>query len=259
MNEFSSLVVAGTKLEYRWAGPPPEQAPTLVLLHEGLGSAGLWRNFPEKLSTATGLGVCSYSRAGYGGSDPDPPPWPLSYMERHARQVLPQVLDAIGFRRGLLVGHSDGASIAALHAGRVGDPRVRGAVLMAPHFFVEDLCIEAIREARVAYEQGELRARLQRHHGPNVDNAFYGWNIAWLDPDFRRWDIRDALRGIRVPLLLLQGLADPYGTRAQADAAQEFCAARVDVHLMEGVGHAPWREAETETLALIRAFAGETL
>ena len=141
---MQSIIVKDFSLECRFLGPPPEEAPTLVLLHEGLGSAGLWRDFPEKMQAATGLGVFVYSRAGYGGSDPDPLPWPLEYMERHAREVLPGVLDAIGFRRGLLVGHSDGASIAALYAGTVSDPRVQGCALMAPHFFIEKICLEAI-------------------------------------------------------------------------------------------------------------------
>jgi pimeloyl-ACP methyl ester carboxylesterase len=259
MPDPTTITAAGHSLEIRWAGPQPEQSPTLVLLHEGLGSAGLWRNFPEKLAVATNLGVCAYSRAGYGGSDPKPLPWPISYMEDHATQVLPLVLDAIGFQRGLLIGHSDGASIAALYAGSVSDQRVRGAMLMAPHFFIEDICIQAIREAKAAYEQGDLRPRLQRHHGENVDNAFYGWNASWLNPDFYRWDITDALHHIRVPLLVLQGLVDPYGTRAQADVVTQLCPAPVSTHLMEGVGHAPWREAEADSLSAIASFAAKLL
>ena len=252
---MDSISVNGARLECRFLGPPPGEAPTLVLLHEGLGSLGLWRDFPAKVQAATGFGVFAYSRAGYGASDPDPPPWPLDYMERHAADVLPQVLAAIGFRRGLLVGHSDGASIAALYAGTVSDPRVQGYVLMAPHFFVEQICLDAIAEAKTAYEQGGLKPRLARHHGPNADNAFYGWNMAWLADGFRDWDITDALHHIRVPLLVLQGEADPYGTAAHADAAARFCPAPVDVRLLPGVGHAPWREAEAQTLDAIVGFA----
>ncbi|HKK29904.1 MAG TPA: alpha/beta fold hydrolase, partial [Alphaproteobacteria bacterium] len=188
---MQAITKAEARLENRVIGPPPEEAPTLVLLHEGLGSLGLWRDFPEKLATATGLGVFAYSRAGYGGSDPEPLPWPLDYMEQHATKVLPTLLNAIGFRRGLLVGHSDGASIAALYAGTVSDPRVQGLVLMGPHFFVEQICLEAIAEAKQAYETGDLRAKLARHHGANVDNAFYGWNASWLAEGFRGWDITD--------------------------------------------------------------------
>lgn len=256
---MQNIVIGSTRLECRFLGPPPDEAPTLVLLHEGLGSLGLWRDFPEKLHAATEFGVFAYSRAGYGGSDPDPLPWPLDYMERHAVRVLPQVLDAIGFRRGLLVGHSDGASIAALYAGTVSDSRVHGCVLMAPHFFIEQMCLDAIAEAKQAYERGDLKPRLARHHGPNVDNAFYGWNASWLAEGFRIWDITDALHHIRVPLLVLQGLSDPYGTAAQAEAAKRLCPAPVDVRLMQGNGHAPWREAEAESLDAISGFAARLL
>jgi pimeloyl-ACP methyl ester carboxylesterase len=249
------ITVNGCRLECRWVGPVPNDAPTLVLLHEGLGSVGMWRDFPEKLTEATGLGVFTYSRPGYGGSGPKPLPWPLTYMEEHATDVLPGVLDAIGFQRGLLVGHSDGASIAALYAGTVSDARVRGCALMAPHFFIEQICLDAIQEAKLAYETGDLRARLAMHHGPNVDCAFYGWNTSWLAEGFRRWDITDALRHVRVPLLVLQGLADPYGTAAQDEAAAQHSAAPVVTRLMDGVGHAPWREGAQETLDAIRDFA----
>ena len=259
MTEFASLTINGIRLEFSWDGPTVDEAPTLVLLHEGLGCVELWRDFPQKLAKATGLGVCAYSRAGYGGSDPEPLPWPSTYMETHATSVLPHVLDAIGFQRGLLVGHSDGASIAALYCGTVSDPRVHGAVLMAPHFFIEDICIQAIADAKQAYETGELRARLERYHGANVDNAFYGWNGAWLSDDFQQWDITDALHHIRVPLLVFQGLADPYGTRAQADIVQDLCPAPVRKMLLPSVGHAPWREAEAETLAAIQEFAAQII
>lgn len=255
MRDF--ITVDGVRLETRWVGPPAGDAPTLVLLHEGLGSVGLWRDFPEKLAAATGMGVFAYARAGYGASDSRPLPWPLDYMEREASGVLPGVLDTVGFERGLLVGHSDGASIAALYAGTVSDARVKGAVLMSPHFFVEDICIRAIEGAKAAYETGELRRRLERHHGANVDCAFYGWNASWLAEGFRNWDITDCLYHIRVPLLVLQGLADPYGTMAHADAAERDCPAPVVVEALAGVGHAPWREAEARTLAAVAGFAAK--
>lgn len=256
---MDSITVNATRLECRFLGPAPEEAPTLVLLHEGLGSVGLWRDFPEKLQAATGLGVFVYSRAGYGGSGPDPLPWPIDYMERHAAEVLPGVLDAIGFQHGLLVGHSDGASIAALYAGTHSDPRVKGCALMAPHFFIEQICLDAIAEAKIAYEQGGLKPKLALYHGQNVDNAFYGWNASWLAEGFRAWDISHALRQCHKPLLVLQGLSDPYGTAEQARTVERHCPASVDVRLMEGTGHTPWREAEAETLDAIRGFAARLL
>ena len=174
-------------------GPRPDAAPTLVLLHEGLGCVGLWGDFPEKLQEATGAGVFVYSRAGYGQSSPVTLPRPLTYMHDEARDMLPRLLDEIGFRRGLLIGHSDGASIAAIYAGSHQDHRVGGLVLIAPHFFTEDAGIASIVEARKAYETGDLRQRLSRWHA-DVDNAFKGWNGAWLDPDFRQWDITERTR-----------------------------------------------------------------
>ena len=177
----STITVNGKTLEAVCYGPPPGKAPTIVMLHEGLGCVALWRDFPRKVAEATGFGVFAWSRAGYGQSDPVELPRPLDYMTREALDVLPGVLDAIGFRYGILLGHSDGASIAAIYAGGVEDFRVRGLVLMAPHFFTEEAGLQAIAAAKTAYEGGDLRERLAKYHG-HVDNAFYGWNGAWLDP-----------------------------------------------------------------------------
>ena len=199
-------------------GPAPDQAPTIVMLHEGLGSAGLWGDFPEQLQAATSTGVFVYSRAGYGASTPVNLPRPLDYMHVEALDVLPKLLDQIGFRRGLLLGHSDGASIAAIYAGGTGDHRVRGIALIAPHFVVEDISVASIAAIKQAYETTDLRARLSRWHS-DVDNAFYGWNGAWLDPKFRDWDISDYLAYIRVPVAIVQGADDQYGTIRQIEIA----------------------------------------
>src|SRR5258705_4357281 len=150
------------RLEYRMIGPRPDAAPTLVLLHEGLGCVAGWGNFAQELAAATGTGFFAYSRAGYGRSSPGKLPRPVSFMHDEARDVLPRVLDAIGFRRGLLVGHSDGASIAAIYAGSIQDHRVRGLALMAPHFFTEDVSIAEIARTRAAFEAGPPRAQLAR-------------------------------------------------------------------------------------------------
>ena len=158
------LQLGQTRLEYRMIGPRPDAAPTLVLLHEGLGSADIWGGFAQELATATGTGVFAYSRAGYGQSSRSHLPRPVSFMHDEARDVLPLVLEAMGFRRGLLVGHSDGASIAAIYAGSVQDHRVRGLALMAPHFFTEDMGIAEIARAKIAFETGPLRAKLARLH-----------------------------------------------------------------------------------------------
>jgi pimeloyl-ACP methyl ester carboxylesterase len=249
------LSIGGSSLEYRVIGPRPDAAPTFLMLHEGLGSVSIWGDFPKALSEKTGAGVFVYSRAGYGQSSTITLPRPLDYMQREAAEVLPALLDAIGFRRGILLGHSDGASIAAQYAGTHQDHRVRGLVLMAPHFFVEPEGLAEIRKARTAYETTDLRARLARHHA-DVDAAFCGWNEAWLDPQFASaFDITDALAYIRVPILLIQGEADRYGTLAQVRAAEQECYCPVDALVMPGVGHAPHRENAKETLAAVTAFA----
>ena len=163
-------------------------------------------------------------------------------MHDEARETLPQLLEAIGFQHGLLIGHSDGASIAAIYAGSHQDHRVGGLVLIAPHFFTEDPGIRSIEEARVAYETGDLRQRLARWHA-DVDNAFWGWNGAWLDPDFRKWDITEFLAYIRVPILIVQGEDDQYGTVKQIEMAQQECYCPVEVALLPGARHSPQRDA----------------
>jgi pimeloyl-ACP methyl ester carboxylesterase len=248
------LAIGGASLEYRMIGPRPDAAPTIVMLHEGLGSVSTWGEFPQKLAERTDAGVFVYSRAGYGKSSTIVLPRPLDYMQREGSEVLPALLDAIGFKRGILLGHSDGASIAAYYAGSHQDHRMRGLILMAPHFFTEAEGLAEIRNARAAYETTDLRARLARHHA-NVDAAFRGWNEAWLDPQFTTaFDITEALAYIRVPILLLQGADDRYGTLAQVRAAQEECYCPVDTLVMPGTGHAPHREKPEETLGAIAAF-----
>src|SRR5437016_6695819 len=197
------LDLGSRRLEYRMIGPQPHAAPSIVMLHEGLGCVGLWGDFPDRIAAATSAGVFVYSRAGYGQSSPVALPRPLNFMHDEAREVLPRLLDAIGFRRGLLLGHSDGASIAAIYAGSVQDHRVRGLVLIAPHFFTEDMGVAEIARAKVAYDKSDLRQKLARWHA-DVDNAFNGWNGAWLDPKFREWDITEVLAYIRVPILIVQ-------------------------------------------------------
>ena len=246
------------RLEYRFWGPQPDEAPTLVLLHEGLGCAGLWGDFPERLGAAVGAGAFAYSRAGYGGSSTVALPRPLSYMHDEAEHVLPRLLDAIGFRRGVLVGHSDGASIAAIYAGTCADERLRAISLLAPHFVVEALSLQSIAAAKVAYETGDLRRRLARWH-KDVDVAFWGWNRAWLDPGFASWNISDRLGRVQVPVQIVQGEADPYGTILQITLAQETCRLPVAVTLIPAVGHSPQREAPQPTLDAVAGFCRNAL
>jgi pimeloyl-ACP methyl ester carboxylesterase len=252
------LHLTDMRLEYRMIGPRPDAAATIVLLHEGLGSVEVWGDFADALADATDAGVFAYSRAGYGRSSPAKLPRPVSFMHDEARDVLPRVLDAIGFRRGLMAGHSDGASIAAIYAGSIQDHRVRGLALMAPHFFTEDMGLAEIARAKAAFESGPLRAKLARLH-VDPDNAFHNWCGPWLDPEFREWDITDALAHIRVPVLIVQGENDQYGTLRQVEVAREECYCPVEVVILPDVRHAPYREAPAETLAAVTEFANRLL
>jgi len=179
-------------------------------------------------------------------------------MHDEALDVLPKLLDAIGFRRGILIGHSDGASIATIYAGSVQDHRIRGLSLIAPHFVVEDVSIASIAAAKQAYESTDLREKLGRWH-KNVDVTFRGWNDAWLNPEFRKWDIAESLAYIRVPIQIVQGEADKYGTLRQIEIAQDECYCPVDVTVLRGIGHAPHREAPDGTLIAISDFVNRIL
>lgn len=248
------IEISGQSLECQWIGPRPDEAPTIVVLHEGLGCVSLWRDFPEKLSKATGMGVFVYSRAGYGKSSPISLPRPVSYMHDEATEILPALLDAIGFKQGILLGHSDGASIATIYTGSIQDHRVRGLVLYAPHFFVEDVSIASIKEANENFANGRLREKLEIFHGENVDCAFRGWADAWLNPEFRDWSIDDCIAHIRVPTQIVQGADDKYGTSAQIEMAEDEAYSPVDAELLADCGHAPHLEQAEQTLAATVAF-----
>ena len=257
--ELQKIDIDGVLLECVCYGPPPSQAVTIVLMHEGLGCASLWRGFPERLSELTGCGVFAYSRQGYGGSDPCELPRPVDYMEREAEAVVPALLNRIGLRKGILLGHSDGGTIAGLYLGTHQDHRVRGLIMMAPHFFTEESNLDTIANITEAYESDGLRERLQRYHGDNVDCAFYGWSHAWLNPAFRDWDVREAIGYIRIPVLYIQGDVDPYGSKDQAQAVIDECTAPVEVHFLADCEHAPHLEYPDQTLALIQDFVGRLL
>ncbi|WP_439143514.1 alpha/beta fold hydrolase [Planktotalea sp.] len=234
-----TLNAGGKSLEYACFGHPPREAATLVLLHEGLGCVALWRDFPQALAQATGLGVFVYSRAGYGQSDPAELPRPLNYMTLEATDVLGAVLDSVGIQQAVLVGHSDGATISAIYAGSVPDYRVRGIVLMAPHFFTEDIGLAEIAKAKIAYEQGDLRAGLAKYHN-DPDNAFYGWNNAWLSPEFKEWNVADVIDHLRIPTLAIQGKDDQYGTLAQIEELETRAYSPVEAVVLDACRHIPF-------------------
>lgn len=240
----------GAVLETGWWGDRAD--PVLVLLHEGLGSVGLWRETPGRLA-ALGFSVFAYSRAGYGRSSPCALPRPADYLHREAIEVLPAVLAAAGIGEHVLVGHSDGASIAMIHAGSTPGPGLRGVVAMTPHYFVEEMCIPALQATREAYLAGGLRGRLARHHD-HVDCAFHGWNDTWLSAGFRGFDLAAELGRIAVPVLQVHGAEDPYGTTAQTAYAEAHMRAPVRT-LVAQAQHAPHVEAADFVLPAIAGFA----
>lgn len=251
------LDIDGQHLDALWLAPVRAGAPTLVLLHEGLGCIDMWKDFPARLAAHTGCGALVYTRAGYGGSDPCPLPRPVDYLQPEAVTVLPAVLDACGVDTAVLVGHSDGGSIALLNCGLVQDPRILGAVTMGAHVFVEDITVSAIEQARDNYAGGDLKARLARYHGEQVDAVFRGWNDIWLHPQFRAWNIEHCLAGIRVPLLVMQGEGDPYGTPAQVRAICAGAGGPATPMLLEHCSHWPHLEQPEATLAAIGDFVAD--
>jgi pimeloyl-ACP methyl ester carboxylesterase len=233
------------RIEHAWIAPERRSAPLLAFLHEGLGSLAMWKDFPQRLCDALGWRGLVWSRPGYGRSTPRAAEeaWGLDFMHRQAHEVLPALLDALGIDTRAeppwLLGHSDGGSIALLHAARYPD-RVAGAVVVAPHIVVEDLSVASIEQARIAYETTDLRTRLSKYHD-DPDSAFWGWNRIWLHPPFRAWSIEAEIAAITCPLLAVQGLDDEYGTLEQIRGI----ARRVpQARLLEipACGHSPHRD-----------------
>jgi pimeloyl-ACP methyl ester carboxylesterase len=257
MSSPQFLEAGGHRLEYQQVRPPEAEAdaPTLVFLHEGLGSVALWKRFPGEVAQAAACPALVYSRYGYGKSDKLAPPRQVDYMHREALDVLPQVLDQLGIENPILIGHSDGASIALIHAGS-GTRPVRGLVAMAPHVFVEDITVRSIAEAREAWRSTDLPERLGRYHD-HVDAAFRGWNDIWLHPDFLRWNIEEYLGDIRCPLLLIQGEDDQYGTPAQVHAIEQQVSGPVETLLLADCAHSPHQSQLDATRDAIVEFVDE--
>lgn len=248
-------LVNGTPIEWSWIGPPPEAAPTLVFLHEALGCVDAWRDFPAELAARLGFGAFSYSRAGFGRSGPGVLPLPLDYHRREALDGLPQLLDQAGIRQAVLVGHSDGGTMALLHAGTAQDPRVRALVTIAAHVFNEDMTIDGIEAAKRDYHT-EFKPRLTRYHGNKASAVFWGWSDIWLSPAFRNWTITQVLAGITQPLLAVQGADDRYGTLAQVDTIVGHVAGPAARLVMPACGHVPHLEKKGELIDAIAGFLG---
>jgi len=248
---IATVEVGGHRLEVERIAVAGSGRPTLVLLHEGLGSVAMWRDFPGRLAHAANCDAVVYSRTGYGGSDPLRGARGVRYMHDEALVVLPELLDRLGIARPLLVGHSDGASIALIHAG-AGVRPVHAVVAMAPHVIVEDVSVASIAAAKSAYETTNLRERLARYHD-DVDGAFWGWNRIWLDPAFRDWSIEAYLPGIGCPLLVIQGEDDEYGTMEQV---RRIAAAVPDTETLalRDCRHSPHKDQPDAVIAATARF-----
>jgi pimeloyl-ACP methyl ester carboxylesterase len=252
-SDIEFLTVDGVRLETRrFAGQAGK--PTLVFLHEGLGCIDMWRNFPARLSRMSGCPALVYSRRGYGRSAPCDVPRPLTYMHHEGLEVLPELLKAAEIADHVLIGHSDGGSISLINAGGTPAPGLKAVITMAAHVFCETLSVASIAEAKTLYEDAELRSRLAKYHGDNVDGAFWGWNKAWLDPDFMQWNIEEYLPKVLVPQLVIQGSDDPYGTIAQVEAIAKQSAGPVAVCLLENCGHSPYKDQAQKSLMLASDF-----
>jgi len=250
------LTVDGVRLPARRLRPSDAtaDAPVLVFLHEGLGSIGLWKDFPEALCYATGLPGFVYERQGHGDADPLlAQPRPVGYLEEQAEQVLPRVLAAAGINRFVHIGHSDGGTIALLHAAS-NPPGLLGAVTEAAHVFVEQITLDGIRAARTAFAEGTLKPRLERWHGANTEGVFWAWNATWLAPAFATWDMQDRLPAIRCPLLVVQGANDEYGTSAQVDAITRQTGGPATPLLIPACGHVPHQQARPAVLEAVTSF-----
>jgi pimeloyl-ACP methyl ester carboxylesterase len=244
--------VAGHSIAYEWAGTAAAERPALVFLHEGLGSIGQWRDFPARVAEATGCAALVYDRYGYGKSDVlAEPRRGVRFMHEEALTALPHLLSSLAIEKPVLVGHSDGASIALIHAG-AGHP-VRGVAVMAPHVFVEPICTQSIQSATQSFESTDLPAKLGRYH-TDPRKTFYGWADVWLDPEFERWNIEQYLPGITAPVLAIQGHDDEYGTMAQLDAIARQVRGPCELLKLERCGHSPFRDQPRAVLDAIARF-----
>ena len=248
--QLSRLKVQGRNLEVLRI-PGDTDLPELVFLHEGLGSASHWKDFPALVAASTRCPVTIYSRYGSGDSDVLAEPRPVRYMHDEGLASLPELLATLHIESPILIGHSDGASIAIIYAG--AHDRLQGAVLLAPHVFVEGLSVRSIAEAKVSFESTDLPKRLGRYHRDPA-RTFWGWNNIWLHPDFLRWNIEEYLPRIACPMLVIQGLDDQYGTMAQVEAIRTQSGGPVEVLKLDNCRHSPQRDQRDATLKSITQF-----
>ena len=249
---MASVHAGGHSLTYEWLEGDAAK-PALIFLHEGLGSIRQWRDFPARVAEAAGCRALVYDRYGYGQSDIlEERKREVGFMHFEALSSLPELRTKLNLKDVILVGHSDGASIALIHAG--SGARVRGVAVMAPHVFIEPICISSIRKATQTFETSELSGRLGRYHR-DVRKTFYGWADVWLDPGFERWDIRDDyLPKVTSPVLAIQGYDDEYGTMAQLDEIERRVKGPCELLKLEKCGHSPFRDQPEKVLGVLMKF-----
>ena len=245
-------------IESVWYGPPPENAPTLIFLHEGLGSVSMWKDFPQELSRITGCGALSYSRLGYGQSEKCELPRQLNFMHKEGLEVLPSIITQFRIQNYILVGHSDGASIGLIHAGSDYADKLLGMINEAPHVFSESLTISSIKKLRENYNSGNLRVKLEKYHN-DIDMTFNGWADVWLNDEFTDWNIESYLSRIKVPQLIIQGNDDEYGTSAQVEAIVSQSAGSVKTCFFNNCGHSPHSDQKSKTLEVMNEFVRNLL
>ena len=248
----SFLKIEDKYIEFMSFGDFSNGKPVLILMHEGLGSVSMWKEIPELIFRQTKLNVMVYSRFGYGESSDCELPRPLDYMTIEAEKYLPIIIQNLKIKNYFLIGHSDGATIAAL-ASSLNDNYLLGTILLAPHFFIEKSNLIAIKKTVNEYEDGSLRPRLKKYHN-NVDNAFYGWSNVWLDKKFKKWDITNNISNIKTPVLGIQGMNDPYGSVEQLNIIQKKIKGPFKKKLINNCGHNPFNDHPETILKLINNF-----
>jgi len=246
--------ICGIELECKFIETVKTNSPTLVLLHEGLGSVALWKGFPEQLHKATGCPVLAYSRQGHGASAKAELPRPTKYMHHEGDVILPGVMDYFNITNTVLIGHSDGASIALIHAGSTQEQRIKALILLAPHVFVEDITIQSIQKAKYAFQNSDLPDKLAKYHELDIEHVFRGWNDIWLHPEFKDWNIEEYLPQINIPLLVIQGRQDQYGTMLQVEKILRQVHGLASCSIFENCQHSPHADQKDLTIKAITQY-----
>ncbi len=252
------LTLTSGKIEIQWHGKNKADRPVLIFLHEGLGCARMWKDFPKKLSLATKCPALVFSRYGYGLSDPSPLPWKINFMHKQALCILPEIIKKTGIKTYILVGHSDGGSIGIIFSGSNSAKGLQGIITLAAHVFCEQETIESIQQAKISYDQYDLKQRLKKYHGKNTENAFRGWNDVWLAPGFINWNIEKYLSRIDRPMLAIQGKKDQYGSSKQIRSIQRRVK-QVKTHLIDDCKHSPHFEQQEKVLNIMAEFVKKNL